>query len=357
MSEKNHSLRSPKLLFFSLLLLSTLPLLFVGVIHFSRTLITPNDQFFIVQKGETPDIEEETWTLEVSGKVDKIILFDYNNLTNLESIKLTATLECVDGPSGTAEWEGIPLVDILDIVGVEDDACDVIFYAKDDYTDSLNIEEASAENILLAFKMNGETLPKEHGFPVRLVCPDHYGYKWVKWIVKIKVVDYDHLGYWEKRGWSDNASKNNFSGWIIHAYLFSIALIFGVLSIISGYKFSRRPNKYKDLPQFVTRRFHILFSLLFTIYACISFIYMSISTIISRGALFYSLHGIIGLITMVFLVIASISALPKYRKTKKGRNLHRKISTLAFYLFLGSVLFGLLIAVQGGLRLNQIFSI
>ncbi len=350
-------MRRPILFFLSMLLLFSIPLLFIGLIQFSRTQITPNDQFFELQKGGIPDIKKENWTLEIEGKVDNPIRFDYDNFTSLESIKLTATLECVDGPSGTAEWEGIPLVDILGIAGIRDDAYDIVFYAEDDYSDSLNMEEASEENIILAFKMNRETLPKEQGFPVRLVCPDHYGYKWVKWIVKIKVVDYDHLGYWEKRGWSDNASRTNFSNWIIHAYLFSIAFIFGGLSIISGYKFSQKPNRFKELPQFVSIRFHIIFSILFVIFSCISFIYWSISTIISRGALFYSLHGIIGLITIVLLIIGSILGLPKYRKTKKGRIYHRKISSWAFSLFLISILFGLLIAVVGSFRLNQIFSI
>ncbi|MFX1310869.1 MAG: DUF4079 family protein, partial [Promethearchaeota archaeon] len=197
----------------------------------------------------------------------------------------------------------------------------------------------------------------EQGYPIRLVCPDHYGYKWVKWIVKIKVVDYDYIGYWEKRGWSDNAMKNNFSTWIIHAYLFAFTFIFGGLSIISGKKFSHIPNKFKNLPQFVSRRFHIIFSIFFVIFALTTFIFWSISTIITKGAIFYSLHGIIGLITIMLLIIGTTLGRPKYLKTEKGRRYHRVVASFAFYLFLLSILIGLLIAVFGSFRLNQIFSI
>jgi hypothetical protein len=338
-----------------ILLLST-PLIFVSALHFSRYIITPNDLFFVLQKGEIPMINESEWKLEITGDVNQELMFDYANFTSLDSKKIIATLECVEGVFGTAAWEGIPLKDILSLAGVNTSAYDVVFYAEDNYSDSLTVKEALADNILLAFKMNGEILPVKHGFPIRLVAPDHYGYKWVKWIVKIELVSYDYIGFWETRGWSDQAMKTNFSSWITHAYLFSITFLFGGLAYISGQKFGSKPTKFKELPRYISLRFHILSSILFCIFSFTSFIYWSISTFLLRGTLFYSLHGIAGLITMIFILAGSTLGIKKFSKDEKKRKLHIKISTLAFYLFLFSIAFGILIGAVGNFRLFQIFS-
>ncbi|MBD3256716.1 MAG: molybdopterin-dependent oxidoreductase [Candidatus Lokiarchaeota archaeon] len=347
-------MRKSNLKFVGFIFLLTIPLLLVGIIHLSRIFITPNDQFFELQKGRVPNIDQDDWTLQISGKIHNKISFNYDNFTDLDSKKEVATLECVEGPYGTAEWEGIPLIEILDMADVKNGAYDVVFIAEDYYSDSLNLEEAEADNILLAFKMNGKRLPKEQGFPVRLVTPDHYGYKWVKWIVEIKIVNYDYVGYWEERGWSDNAMRTNFSNWITHAYLFALTFIFGGLSLISGYKFMPQKTEFKKLPNFINLRFHIIFSLLFVAFSMISFLYWIIATFIERGAVFYSIHGMVSLITMIVLVSGGILGHPKLHRTEKGRTLHINISRFAFYLFLGSIIFGMIISVMGGFRLNQV---
>ena len=99
--------------FVGIIFLLAIPLFSVGLTHFSRSIITPNDLFFELEIGEIPDVSINEWVLEISGAVDNVLLFNYENFTQMDSVKLIATLECVDGPFGTAEWEGIPLVDIL----------------------------------------------------------------------------------------------------------------------------------------------------------------------------------------------------------------------------------------------------
>ena len=323
----------------------------MGLTHFSRSIITPNDLFFELEIGEIPDISIDEWFLEVSGAVDNVLLFNYENFTQMDSIKLIATLECVDGPFGTAEWEGIPLVDIFALAGIHLTTRDLIFYAADSYSDSLNIIEASADNILLAFKMNGAELPLAHGYPIRLVCPDHYGYKCVKWIIKIEAVEYDYIGFWESRGWSDNAMRTNFSAWITHVYLFCISFIFGGLAIISGYKSIPISNRYKKFPEFMDKRFHLTLSLLFISLSLISFIYWVFVTVIIRGGIFYSIHGISGLITISTLVIVALTG---FLKKKRVDHLHQRISMVAWYLFSISLLIGWVISIMGNLRAIQI---
>ena len=345
-------MKKSTLYFLGLLIILSVPLLLVGLNHLSRTIITPNDQFFELQIGDIPNIEKENWSLTITGAVENELLFDYENLTQMDSVTEIATLECVDGPYGTAVWEGVPLLRILELAGLNASAKDLIFYAADNYSDSLNLKEASVENIILAYKMNGVDLPPAQGFPIRLVCPDHYGYKWVKWIVKIEVVEYDYIGFWESRGWSDNAMRTNFTSWITHAYLFSVSFIFGGLAFISGQKSISNSKKYPNLPKFMKKRFHLAFSLVFVISSISTFIYWSYLTVITRGAVFYSIHGILGLITVTSLIAATILG---FLKTTKSKEWHQKVSKVAWYMFVISILIGFVISVFGTFRLNQNF--
>lgn len=327
----------------------------VGGFHYSRLRITPIEEFFVLQKGEIPEVNQTTWTLKVQGQVDNELIFNYKNFTELNSQRIIATLECVEGYVGTAEWIGVPLKDILEMAVLKENSYDIVFYAADGYTDSLNIEQALKANVLLAYQMNNVTLPEEHGFPVRLVAPDHYAYKWVKWIVKIEVVQEDYIGYWEQRGWSDEAMRTNFSSWIIHAYLFSIGFIFGGLSFVSGQKLAPYQNPYKNLPDFVKKPFHVFVSVSFLTFSIIIFGYWVYSTIDLRGAIFYSIHGIIGLITMLFLLASTILLVPWFKNKAKKQKFHRKLSAWGFYLYLISILVGLTNAYLGSLLRQPIF--
>ena len=222
--------------YIGILILLCLPLIGLTGVVISRAIITPNDQFFVVSKGEIPHIEINNWTLTINGHINNNLTFTYSNFTSQPSQEVLATLKCVDGPYATAIWKGIPVKDLLDLAEVKPGAIDVVFYAADNYSSSLTIEEARMANVLLAYEMNGEVLPVEQGFPVRVVAPNHLGYKWVKWVVRMEIVNYDYIGFWESRGWSDDASITPFSDWIWHAVLLSIYLLFGGVAIMTGLK-------------------------------------------------------------------------------------------------------------------------
>jgi DMSO/TMAO reductase YedYZ molybdopterin-dependent catalytic subunit len=113
------------------------------------------------------------------------------------------------GYEGTGEWTGVPLSYLLEQAGYSQNTLSVVFYAADEYSSSISLEKALLEDTILAYKMNGVTLPAEHGYPVRLVAPHKVGYKWVKWIVKIELVDYVYEGYWESRGYSNIGNAPN----------------------------------------------------------------------------------------------------------------------------------------------------
>ncbi|MFX1365416.1 MAG: molybdopterin-dependent oxidoreductase [Promethearchaeota archaeon] len=337
--------------FIGIILVLSIPLIALTALYISRNLITPNDNFFVISKGETPQINENAWILVIDGQVNNTLTFTYSNFTSQPSKKVLGTLQCVEGPSGTAIWKGIPLKSLLDMAQINKDALDVIFYAADDYTSSLTVEEATEENVLLAYEMNGEPLPPEHGFPVRVVAPNQLGYKWVKWVVRIEIVNYDYKGYWESRGWSDNATRMALSGWSLHAFLLAISFLFGGIAMISGLKNSPITEFFHDLPKFINKKFHIAFSLLYFLTFLSSFIYWMNSTILNRGAIFYTLHGIFALLSVIFIIPGFITGFIKTKKrNQRNRTWHYKLNIISFVFLLVTILLGFYLAFTGQFR-------
>jgi len=102
----------------------------------------------------------------------------------------------------------VPLPDLLNRAQVQAGAYDVVFTSVDGYTDSIPIAKAMEDRTLVAYLMNGKTVPQDHGYPARMLVPNIYGMKNVKWIRTIEVVNYDFIGYWQQQGWSDGAPVN-----------------------------------------------------------------------------------------------------------------------------------------------------
>ncbi len=175
--------------------------------------ITSNDQFYIVSKNlfSDPTVNAGTWQLTVNGQVDHPFTLTYQELLALPMHQQYETLECISNEVGggymsNALWEGVRLSDLLQRAGVKNGAIKIAFYAADDYSDSIPLAKALEADILLAVRMNGATLPQEHGFPVRMLVPGIYGMKHCKWLTRIEVNNQDFQGYWEQRGWDDIAT-------------------------------------------------------------------------------------------------------------------------------------------------------
>lgn len=183
---------------------------------------TPNDTFYVVNYMESPfnvsrDLDIEQWQLNVTGEVKKPVTLGWRDILNRDSFDQIVTLECIDtlpgGDSlGNAQWRGISLKKLLQDVGADEEtARDVVFRAADGYDDSIPFSRAMRDDVMLAYLMNGEKLPKEHGFPLRLVVPGLYGIKNVKWIIEIEVYNGDYKGYWQRKGWTDDGTIKIFS--------------------------------------------------------------------------------------------------------------------------------------------------
>ncbi|WP_244881589.1 molybdopterin-dependent oxidoreductase [Dehalogenimonas alkenigignens] len=151
-------------------------------------------------------IERESYRLEVSGLVNNRLNLSYSQLTEgFQDYQKVVTLYCVEGWDAKILWQGLKVEDLFIQAGLNPKANTVIFHATDGYTTSFPIEYLIENEILLAYKMNGVTIPPERGFPLILVAESKWGYKWIKWITKIELSDdVNYQGYWESRGYSDS---------------------------------------------------------------------------------------------------------------------------------------------------------
>src|SRR5919204_558575 len=167
----------------------------------------------VIALGLLPRVDIATWQLAIKGEVESPFSLTYEQLLDLDAVEQVHTLECISNYVGgdlisTAVWTGVPLRDLLDRARVKPTAYDVVFTSVDGYQDSIPIAKALEERTLVAYLMNGKTVPQEHGYPARMLVPNIYGMKNVKWIRTIEVVNYDFLGYWQQQGWSDSAAVN-----------------------------------------------------------------------------------------------------------------------------------------------------
>lgn len=170
-------------------------------------LVTANDDFYVVDEELVdPDVDSVTWRLAVGGMVDAPFELGHDELLALPLVERYSTLECISNPIGgdlmsTAKWTGVPLPDLLERAGARHGALEVVFRAVGGYSDSLPIDDALRPETMIVLGMNGNVLPREHGYPARLLAPGYYGMKQPKWLESIEVVDRPYTGYWERRGW------------------------------------------------------------------------------------------------------------------------------------------------------------
>ena len=190
--------------------------------------LTPNDLFYIRSHFKAPILKGDNYELRIEGAVETPLLLRHEELRKLPSKTHVATLECAGnsriflvpqvegaqwelGAVGTAEWTGVPLSLLLEKAGLQSDAVEIVFEGADcgkpkekptppteiPYARSLPREKALALEVLVTYGMNGRDLPQDHGYPVRLIVPGHYGMASVKWLTRIRAVRETFQGYWQ----------------------------------------------------------------------------------------------------------------------------------------------------------------
>jgi DMSO/TMAO reductase YedYZ molybdopterin-dependent catalytic subunit len=157
--------------------------------------------------GYLPSRRTTEYELAISGLVDRPTTLSYAELAGLPPTRMTKDFQCVTGwRVRDVKWVGVRLADLLDTAGVQAAAKAVTFHSFDgSYSESLTLDQARRPDVIVAYAMEGKPIPARHGGPVRLYVAPMYGYKSLKWLERIEVVDAVQPGYWEVRGYDVDA--------------------------------------------------------------------------------------------------------------------------------------------------------
>ena len=173
-----------------------------------RKAVTPVEQFYGMSKNTVdPATNPETWRLKITENGRLLRQFTYRELLSLPRVERYITLRCVSNTlksdlMGTAAWSGIHLSQLADRGALSPGIVEAAIVGVDGHGDSLRLDYAFADEAILALGMNGKTLDRVHGFPIRLLVPRYYGFKNVKWISEIAFVSKPYFGTWPKLGYT-----------------------------------------------------------------------------------------------------------------------------------------------------------
>jgi len=291
-----------------------------------------------VSIGPVPQIDEANWTLLIDGLVEREVRLSYEEFVALGNATEEAELRCVTGPSASAVWTGVPLSTLLDLAGVREGAVKVAFHSADGFSTDLTVEEALADGVLLSYGMNGAPLPPGQGFPAQLVVPGHWGYKWAKWVVHIEVLDHDYKGYWENRGWADDARITGPTDWRYHAVLLVAAAVVGAFPLIDGGRVALglKPR---------AARWHRWAGTAFAVLLLVVFAWWAATTLDFRGGLFFSWHGRIALLAAIMAAGTLMTGIALMRGKGRARRWHSALSTAAILITVAALFSGLILAL------------
>lgn len=163
--------------------------------------------FRIYTVNGIPKFDPTSWRFTMDGMVGKPLNLSFDDIRALPQIDQTSDFHCVTGWSvKNVAWSGVRLNSLFDLAGASASATSLNFYSSDGvYVDSLSAQQSASPTVLLAHSLNGEPLSAEQGAPLRLVIPEMYGYKGVKWVNRIELKARQDSGYWEQRGYPANA--------------------------------------------------------------------------------------------------------------------------------------------------------
>ena len=183
--------------------------------------ITPTGMHYLLTHFDVPDVDASKWQLKVIGLVSNNLSLSLDNLKRLPKVTMPVTMECAGNGRarlnprpisqpwlleaiGTSEWGGTPLKGVLEHAGINENAQELLFTGRDEglqggevqlYQRSLTVAEATRDEVLLAYEMNGAPLEPQHGYPLRLIVPSWYGMTSVKWLDSIEAIPRHFDGY------------------------------------------------------------------------------------------------------------------------------------------------------------------
>ena len=162
-----------------------------------------------------PTFDPATWRLRIEGLVDQPQTLTYADLRSLPRAEQVSNFHCVTGWSvDNVRWAGVRFRDLLAAAGPQMSGTVLQFVsAESPYVDTLTLQQAELHDAMLAYEMDGKPLAREHGAPVRVVIPEMYGYKNVKWLHRIELVPHLQPGFWEQNGYDVDAWVGRSNGY------------------------------------------------------------------------------------------------------------------------------------------------
>jgi len=160
--------------------------------------------FPVLHVGRAPDWTRDDVRITVTGLVDRRLVLTFDDLVALGAKEVTRDFHCVTTWSRLDNtWTGVGVAELLEEAGILVNATHAVVAGHPAYTTNLALEDLLAPGVVLAWAHDGRELPRAHGGPVRLVVPDLYGWKSVKWVTELRLVGRNVPGYWEERGYHD----------------------------------------------------------------------------------------------------------------------------------------------------------
>lgn len=177
----------------------------------TRAELTANEDFYRIDiNSRPPEINGEAWQLHVDGLVDTPLQLSLNDIRAMPAQTQILTMQCISNPVGgdltsSSRWTGMRFKDLIAQAGVQAGVAGAYITSADGFYEYVSLPDIEDERTLLVYAMNGEPLPYEHGFPLRVYIPNRYGMKQPKWIQRIEMVPARVDGYWVERGWDREA--------------------------------------------------------------------------------------------------------------------------------------------------------
>ncbi len=164
------------------------------------------EKFPVLHYGSIPRFDPRTWDLKIFGLVEEPLTLSYEQLLELPTTRIVADIHCVTGWSKLdTVWEGVPFQQLLKLVQPKPEAEFVMVHCEQGFTTNVPLDVVMDDDVLLAYKYDDAPLTPEHGYPLRLVVPKRYFWKSAKWVRGLELMARDRLGFWESRGYHNNA--------------------------------------------------------------------------------------------------------------------------------------------------------
>ncbi len=160
----------------------------------------------VLHAGSIPRFDEKSWDFRLFGLIQGEQILSYQQFMSLPRVEMVADFHCVTTWSKLDNrWEGVAISEVMKLINLRPEARFVMVHCSGGYYTNIPLDVLMDDDVLFAYKHNGEPLAPEHGWPLRLVVPKRYAWKSAKWVRGLEFMEKDRRGFWEERGYHNDA--------------------------------------------------------------------------------------------------------------------------------------------------------